>query len=263
MLRHRETTDIQDIEDKELKMNTPALFLRFVAGDPLVGPEAIASALEHADGVVLDLPFSDPIAVPPALEAAHDRALSRGTRIEDALEVVRRVKAATGKHVIVPVVSNLAYVNDFDRLTARIRAAGADEVMLPDVPVVMREAEPVWEATAQVNEIPLTVSITPTQTKAGFEKALAHAADTLLISFTPTSKPFGVLANENLPARVLVETPAFEGPFKAAAAELVGKGPATGIILETEPVTILSGNGPAEGIEALERFLGDVRAALA
>lgn len=244
-------------------MKTPALFLRFVAGDPLVGPEAIASALEHADGVVLDLPFSDPIAVPPALEAAHDRALSQGTRIEDALEVVRRVKAATGKHVIVSVVSNLAYVNDFDRLTARIRSAGADEVMLPDVPVVMREAEPIWEATARVNETPLIVSIAPTQTKEGFEKALAHAAGTLLISFTPTAQPFGVLADEDLPARVLVETPAFEGPFRAAAAELVAKGHATGVILETEPVTILSGNGPAEGTGALGRFLGDVRAALA
>jgi tryptophan synthase alpha chain len=84
-----------------------ALVLFVTAGDPpLEELPAILSALEEggADLIEVGIPFSDPIADGPIIQASNQRALERGVTPRDALHAVSASKA------IVPVVT-MGYYN--------------------------------------------------------------------------------------------------------------------------------------------------------
>lgn len=110
----------------------------FVLGDPSLeeSQSLILSAVEAgADGLELGLPFSDPIADGPAVQAAVARSLAAGTRIADAFAIVRAVRAI---HPTIPigllVYANLIVHDGVDRFADAAAASGVDSVVIPDVP---------------------------------------------------------------------------------------------------------------------------------
>ena len=109
-----------------------------MAGDP--NPEQTV-ALMHAlvdagaDLLELGLPFSDPIADGPAIQAACERALGAGMNTAGALEILRRFRE---RDVATPVIL-MGYLNPILALGAgafaeRAAAAGADGVITVDLP---------------------------------------------------------------------------------------------------------------------------------
>jgi tryptophan synthase alpha chain len=72
--------------------NRKALIAYLTAGDPSI-ERTVEAVLElergGADIVELGVPFSDPLADGPVIQRASDRALRRGTRLADVIEVVR------------------------------------------------------------------------------------------------------------------------------------------------------------------------------
>ena len=78
------------------KSDHRAAFIPYVmAGDPdLETSLAILGALTEAgvDAIELGIPYGDPLADGPTIAAAAQRALEHGTRMEDALDLVRRHK---------------------------------------------------------------------------------------------------------------------------------------------------------------------------
>ncbi|HEY0593636.1 MAG TPA: tryptophan synthase subunit alpha, partial [Thermoanaerobaculia bacterium] len=72
------------------------------------GTIAIALALEAAGADVLELgiPFSDPIADGPVIQAAAQRALERGTTIEDVMAVAEGIRRSSR----IPLVA-FSYLN--------------------------------------------------------------------------------------------------------------------------------------------------------
>jgi tryptophan synthase alpha chain len=110
----------------------------FVLGDPSLeeSRELILAAVEAgADGLELGLPFSDPIADGPAVQAAVTRSLAAGTRIADAFAIVRAVRDV---HPEVPigllVYANLIVHDGVERFAAAAAASGVDSVVIPDAP---------------------------------------------------------------------------------------------------------------------------------
>jgi tryptophan synthase alpha chain len=108
-----------------------------------------------ADMIEVGIPFSDPVADGPVIEAAARRALSAGVRVSDCLGLLAAFRA---RHTAVPV-GILTYANI---VTARAgfivdaAEAGADSLLIADVPAL--EAEPFEQAMEQAGIEPVLIA---------------------------------------------------------------------------------------------------------
>ena len=115
-----------------------ALVTYVMAGDP--DPEtslAILSALPEAgaDIVEFGLPFTDPMADGPAVQAAGLRALKAGQSTVKTLDLVRRFRATDpDTPVILMGYFNPIYVHGVDRFLADAKEAGVDGFIIVDLP---------------------------------------------------------------------------------------------------------------------------------
>jgi tryptophan synthase alpha chain len=98
-----------------------------------------------ADLFEFGVPFSDPLADGATVQRASERALKNGVRLRDTVEQVATMRS---RGVTVPLVP-MGYYNPFlqygiERLTQDMAQAGADGLIIPDLPP--EEAEPVHSA---------------------------------------------------------------------------------------------------------------------
>lgn len=115
----------------------PGLVVYLTAGDP--SPAAtydIALAAIDAGAQVLELgvPFSDPLADGPVIQRASERAVARGVRLDDVLQLAKKIREARPSAGIVL----FSYLNPVVRMglpdfCAAAKAAGADGVLLTDM----------------------------------------------------------------------------------------------------------------------------------
>ncbi len=116
----------------------PALVCFITAGDPT--PDATPALLDAlveggADVIELGMPFTDPMADGPAIQAANLRSLGAGTRTADILKIAADFRA---RHPEVPLVL-MGYANPMVRRGADWFAkaaakAGVDGVICVDIP---------------------------------------------------------------------------------------------------------------------------------
>jgi tryptophan synthase alpha chain len=108
------------------------------AGDPdYASSLAILKALPAAgaDIIELGMPFSDPMADGPAIQASSQRALKAGQTMEKTLKMVTAFRAADDATPIVLMgYYNPIYVYPVDRFIADAVAAGADGLIVVDMP---------------------------------------------------------------------------------------------------------------------------------
>jgi tryptophan synthase alpha chain len=116
----------------------PALITFITAGDP--DPETSAAILAGlakagADVIELGMPFSDPMADGPAIQASSQRALKAGQNMIKTLEMVRDFRANDATTPIVLMgYYNPIYVYGNDRFIADAKSAGVDGLIVVDVP---------------------------------------------------------------------------------------------------------------------------------
>jgi len=160
-----------------LREEDRAGFIPFVtAGDPtLARTEEILDALADAgaDLIELGVPFTDPMADGPTIQAASQRALENPIRIEDILEVVSRFKT---KHQV-PVVL-FGYANPFlaygwDRLASESATAGVDGFLCVDLPP--DEGAPLRDA-ARKHDLDVIYLLAPTSTPERRKYVASHAS---------------------------------------------------------------------------------------
>ena len=139
-----------------------------MVGDPDL--ETSASLLDAvvaggADMVEVGIPFSDPIADGPVIQAAAVRALKAGTRVDDCFRLLGEFRQ---RHADVPVgiltYANLLAARGRERFCADAAAAGVDSLLVADVPSI--EAEPYAEAAkaAGLDLVMIAAPNTPGQT---------------------------------------------------------------------------------------------------
>ena len=107
-------------------------------GDPdLDSFEAILKGLPAAgaDVIEIGMPFTDPMADGPAIQAAGLRALAAGVKLKDALHAVGRFRASdTDTPIVLMGYFNPIYSYGVERFLADARAAGVDGLIVVDLP---------------------------------------------------------------------------------------------------------------------------------
>src|SRR5436190_14688412 len=87
-----------------------------------------------ADAIELGVPFSDPIADGPVIQAAAQRALKNGTTMNDVFAIARAVRERSEIPLIVFSYLNPVMRYGIDRFADAAQAAGVDGVLLTDLP---------------------------------------------------------------------------------------------------------------------------------
>ena len=120
------------------KDKRPALVTFISAGDPdLVTSAKILAGLPAAgaDIIELGMPFSDPMADGPSIQASSLRALKNGHTMVKTLQMVRDFRAFDAATPIVLMgYYNPIYVYGNERFIADAKAAGVDGLIVVDVP---------------------------------------------------------------------------------------------------------------------------------
>jgi tryptophan synthase alpha chain len=122
-----------------LKKEGRAAFVTFVmAGDPdLATSLEIIKALPKAgaDVIEIGMPFTDPMADGPAIQAAGLRALKAGTTLKKTLDLVRAFRSGDDQTPIVLMgYYNPIYIYGVDRFLVDAKAAGVDGLIIVDLP---------------------------------------------------------------------------------------------------------------------------------
>jgi tryptophan synthase alpha chain len=96
----------------------------------------IIHALEDAgaDAIELGVPFSDPIADGPVIQAAAQRALQHGTKIGDIFTIARSVRERSQIPLIAFSYLNPVMRYGIERFAGDCASAGVDSVLLTDLP---------------------------------------------------------------------------------------------------------------------------------
>ncbi len=134
------------------------------AGDPnLATTVDLVLALECAGVSVIELgvPFSDPLADGATIQAAAGRALAAGATLPGVLDAVRAIRAHSEIPLVLFTYLNPVYTYGFARFHADAAAAGADGVLILDLPPDEAATSGEWGATAGLRSIRLIAPTTP------------------------------------------------------------------------------------------------------
>jgi tryptophan synthase alpha chain len=114
------------------------------------------------------IPYSDPIADGPVIQAAAKRALDAGVRTGDCLGMIARFRT---RHPKVPVgiltYANIVGARGIERFAGELADAGADSLLVADVPSI--EAAP-YAAAARAAGIDLVLIAAPNTPKPTIER---------------------------------------------------------------------------------------------
>jgi len=117
------------------------------AGYPTLGGTLeLLRAVERSGALAVEvgIPFSDPIADGPDIQRASEWALRQGVGSEDVLELVARFRRESTLPVVLMTYANPVVRAGAEAFAARAREAGADAVILSDLPP--EELPEVWAA---------------------------------------------------------------------------------------------------------------------
>jgi len=126
-----------------LKKENKKAHIGFItAGDPSIDKsyELVKALIAGGcDIVELGVPYSDPLADGPVIQAAATRALAAGVTVDEVFDLVGKLR----KEVTVPLVF-LMYVNTImvygtEKFMANCQAVGIDGLIVPDVPYEEQE----------------------------------------------------------------------------------------------------------------------------
>jgi len=115
-----------------------AAFMPFLtAGDPdLATSGALIEefARRGADLVELGIPYSDPVADGPTIQASYTRALARGFRLAAVFDMMKDLRTRCAVPVLTMVSLSLVTRMGAEEYFARAAEAGVDGVIIPDLP---------------------------------------------------------------------------------------------------------------------------------
>jgi tryptophan synthase alpha chain len=247
----------------------PALVAYVMGGDPdLATSKAVALACVEggADLVELGVPFSDPIADGPTIQAAAQRALSGGTTPARVLEVAAHVRRRSDVPIALMGYLNPLLAHGLDRFAADCGRAGVDALIVPDLlPEESGELAPALAASG-VRSVFL---LAPTSVERRVEAALRAA--TGFIYFVSVTGVTG--AGSAVPAEIGAQVAAIRAQSRVPV--VIGFGVSTpeqahalgrladGVVVGSAIVRkVAAPGGRAARVERVRRFVRALRRAL-
>lgn len=156
--------------DRLAKRREGALGAFLMLGDP--NPETSAAHLDAAvaggaDMIEVGIPFSDPVADGPVIQAAARRALDAGTRVADCFALIGGFRE---RHPEIPLgiltYANLVMARGRRHFFDRSAQAGADSLLVADLPACEAEPWTIDMRAADLDPVLIAASNTPSETLA-------------------------------------------------------------------------------------------------
>jgi tryptophan synthase alpha chain len=244
-----------------MKLATPVVSIYLMADSDLVGL-AEAAVRGGAGLLEIGIPFSDPLADGPTVQRAGQRALANGMTTPRALELLAEVRARVAVPLVPMTYASPVMAYGERRFCADAAAAGADGLIVPDVPA--DEAEELAAACAEhgLDMVPL---LAPTSTNDRIELACARAGGFVyLVSVAGTTGAREEASDRvaGLIERVRPRTPlpllvgfGISTPDHARAMLAAG---ADGVVIGSRAIEVAEEGGA----EALEAFVAGIAEAL-
>ena len=161
------------------KQDGKKAFIAFITGgDPdIETSEALirTMAAAGADMIEIGIPFSDPIAEGPTIQAASQRALAAGCTVEKLFAMVARLRQDLEIPLLFMTYANPVFAYGSAAFMRRCREVGIDGLIVPDVPFEER-AE--FAADCRANGVALISMVSPTS--AARAAAIAREAEGFL-----------------------------------------------------------------------------------
>lgn len=126
------------IDDRFKSLNgNKALVAFFTAGDPdMSASKEIFSVIEKngADIIEIGVPFSDPLADGPVIQASAHRSLKNGTTLKKIIQLVKEIRSQSQLPIVLMSSFNPIFVYGQKAFVEDAVNAGVDGVILPDLP---------------------------------------------------------------------------------------------------------------------------------
>lgn len=132
------------------------------AGDPDVETTlAVLKAIDRAGATLCELgvPYSDPIADGPVIQASYTRALAAGMSLDKLFDLVKRSRATVRMPLLAMASYSLIYRVGIDAFVARAVASGLAGFVVPDLPL---EESDELDAACRGAGLALVRLVTPT-----------------------------------------------------------------------------------------------------
>ena len=232
----------------------PALVTFVTAGDPGYDASlAIIGALPAAgaDVIEIGMPFSDPMADGPAIQASGLRALKGGQTMKKTLALVRAFRERDAETPIVLMgYYNPIYSYGNDRFLDDAKAAGVDGLIVVDLPPEADDELCIPAIERGMNFIRLA---TPTTDDRRLPAVLAHTSGFVyyvsILGITGTASPEVsrvAAAVERIKRHTILPVAVGFGVNTAAQAAAIGRA-ADGVVIGSALVTALRNSLDAEG----------------
>ena len=98
-----------------------------------------AMAQAGADLIELGIPFSDPTAEGPVIQAANERAVAGGVTTDQIFDMVRRLRTELTVPMVFMTYANVVFSYGTERFISTAADIGMDGLILPDVPYEEKE----------------------------------------------------------------------------------------------------------------------------
>ncbi|MGJ3250204.1 MAG: tryptophan synthase subunit alpha [Elainellaceae cyanobacterium] len=246
-----------------------ALIPFITAGDPDLSTTAEALQVldrNGADLIELGVPYSDPLADGPVIQAAATRALRRGTRLDQVLNLVKEVSPSLRAPIILFTYYNPILNRGIESFFQQISNAGVKGLVVPDLP--FEEVENLLQSAAYWG-IEITLLVAPTSPKdrilaiasqsqgfiylvsvtgvTGMRKSVETRVQDLLMDLhIVTDKPIGVGFGISQPGQ----------------AQQVREWGADAVIVGSAFVKRLAEGSQSQGLQAIEAFCSSLKTAV-
>ncbi|CAI0434254.1 unnamed protein product [Linum tenue] len=228
-----------------LKSQGKVAFIPYItAGDPDLSTTAEAlKVLDKcgSDIIELGVPYSDPLADGPVIQAAATRSLARGTNFDSILSMLKKVVPEISAPIALFTYYNPILKRGVGQFMSTVKDTGIHGLVVPDVPL---EETELLRKEALKNNIELVLLTTPT-TPTERMKAIVEASEGFiyLVTTKPVAVGFGISSPEHVQ-------------------QVAGWG-ADGVIVGSAMVKLLGeAKSPEEGLLELEKFTKSLKAAL-
>ncbi|XP_042044947.1 tryptophan synthase alpha chain-like [Salvia splendens] len=254
-----------------LKKQGKVAFIPYItAGDPDLSTTAEALKVLDSCGsdiIELGVPYSDPLADGPVIQAAATRALARGTNFDKIIEMLKEVVPQLSCPVALFSYYNPILKRGVERFMSTLQDTGIHGLVVPDVPLEETDILRKEACSKNIELVLLTTPTTPTERMksiveasegfvylvssvgvTGARTSVSGKVQSLLVDIKEaTSKPVAVGFGISKPEHV----------------KQVADWGADGVIVGSAMVRILGdAKSPEDGIKELEAFTKSLKSAL-